>query len=87
MIRDGAFHAVEALVRSPARRVLGIRRPFGDDTVAYFTQGKARVQGRIDLGIGSHEFHLELPDVDMVPASYRGERGVEVRLPLFERRW
>ncbi len=38
LVRDGAFHAVEALVRSPARRALGIRRPFGDDTVAYFTE-------------------------------------------------
>jgi len=38
LLRDGAFHAVEALVRSPARRALGIRRPFGDDTVAYFTE-------------------------------------------------
>jgi hypothetical protein len=38
VLRDGAFHAVEALVRSPARRALGIRRPFGDDAVAYFTE-------------------------------------------------
>jgi hypothetical protein len=37
VLRDGAFHAVEALVRSPARRALGIRRPFGDDAVVYFT--------------------------------------------------
>jgi hypothetical protein len=43
VLRDGAFHAVEALVRSPARRVLGIRRPFSDDTVAYFTE-------RLDAG-------------------------------------
>jgi hypothetical protein len=38
VLRDGAFHAVEALVRSPARWALGIRRPFGDDTLAYFTE-------------------------------------------------
>ena len=43
VVRDGAFHAVEALVRSPARRTLGIRRAFGDDTVAYFTE-------RLDVG-------------------------------------
>jgi hypothetical protein len=60
---------------------------FKFDSDWYFTQGKARVQGRVDLGIGTHHFHLELPDIDMVPASYRGDRGVEVRLPLFERRW
>jgi hypothetical protein len=57
------------------------------DSDWYFTQGKARVQAQLYLGIGEHQFHLELPEVDMVPASYRGERGVEVRLPLFERRW
>jgi hypothetical protein len=38
VLRDGAFHAVEALVRSPARRSLGIGRPFGDDALAYFTE-------------------------------------------------
>jgi len=38
VLRDGAFHAVEALVRSRARRGLGIRQPFGDDALAYFTE-------------------------------------------------
>jgi hypothetical protein len=38
LLRDGAFHAVEALVRSRARRALGVRHPFGDDTLAYFTE-------------------------------------------------
>lgn len=38
LLRDGAFHAVEALVHSPARRALGVRRPFGDDTLGYFTE-------------------------------------------------
>jgi hypothetical protein len=60
---------------------------FKFDSDWYFTQGKARVLSRVDLGIGDHQFHLELPDIDMVPASYRGDRGVEIRLPLFERRW
>lgn len=77
------------------RRYARIRFGTGEDTYLrfkfdsdwYFAQGKARVQARLDLGVGSHQFHLELPDVDMVPASYRGDRGVEVRLPLFERRW
>jgi len=43
VVRDGAFHAVEALGRSCARRALGIRRAFGDDTVAYVTE-------RLDVG-------------------------------------
>jgi hypothetical protein len=38
LLRDGAFHAVEALVQSPARRALGVRRPFRDDTLGYFTE-------------------------------------------------
>lgn len=38
ILREGSFHAVEALVRSPARRRLGVGRVFGDDTLAYFTE-------------------------------------------------
>lgn len=53
----------------------------------HFTQGKARIAAKVQLGIGDHQWNIELPDMEMVPASYRGERGVEVRIPLFERRW
>lgn len=38
LLRRPAFHAVEALVRSPARRALGVIRAFGDDALGYFTQ-------------------------------------------------
>ena len=51
----------------------------------HFTRGVARIQARIDLGIGSHVVQLELPDFEMAPANYRGERGVEIRVPLFKR--
>lgn len=37
ILREHAFHAVEALVRSRARRALGVSQAFGDDTLAYFT--------------------------------------------------
>lgn len=57
------------------------------DTDWHFFAGKARVTTRVDLGLGKHEWHLELPDVEMLPSSVYGERGVEVRLPIFERRW
>ena len=50
-----------------------------------FSDGRARINARIDLSIAGHGMHLELPEMEMVPASYRGERGVEVRLPLFKR--
>ena len=49
LLRDGAFHAVEALVQSPARRALGIRRPFGDDTLGYFTERLDLAQTRAAL--------------------------------------
>lgn len=60
---------------------------FKVDTDWHFTAGKARIVTRIDLGLGTHQFHLDLPDFEMLPTSVYGERGVEVRLPLFERRW
>jgi len=51
----------------------------------HFTDGLARVTTRVDLGIAGRRLQLELPEMEMVPASYRGERGVEIRLPLFRR--
>ena len=38
VLREWSFHGVEALVRSPARRGLGVGEPFGDDALAYFTE-------------------------------------------------
>lgn len=38
VLREWSFHGVEALVRSPARRALGVRQSFGDDALAYFTE-------------------------------------------------
>ena len=38
ILRQGAFHAVEFLVRSRARGALGVGRSFGDDALAYFTE-------------------------------------------------
>lgn len=38
ILREGAFHAIETLVCSRARRVLGVGHRFGDDALAYFTE-------------------------------------------------
>jgi hypothetical protein len=38
ILRHGAFHAIEALVGSRARRALGVAKAFGDDSLAYFTE-------------------------------------------------
>ncbi len=50
-----------------------------------FFDGRAKINTRIDLAIAGKQLELELPEMEMVPASYHGERGVEVRLPLFKR--
>lgn len=51
----------------------------------HFTQGVARITAKLQLGIAGHVLDLELPDLEMAPAEYRGDRGVEIRLPLFKR--
>jgi hypothetical protein len=38
ILRQSSFHAVEALVRSGARRGLAIPTPFSDDALGYFTE-------------------------------------------------
>ena len=38
ILRQSSFHAVEALVRSSARRTLSVTTPFCDDTLGYFTE-------------------------------------------------
>jgi hypothetical protein len=37
-LRQYSFHALEALVRSPARRNLSLSKPFSDDALGYFTE-------------------------------------------------
>jgi hypothetical protein len=51
----------------------------------HFFDGKAQISARIDLTVAGTRMRLELPEMEMVPATYRGERGVEVRVPLFRR--
>ena len=51
----------------------------------HFTQGVARAKVRLDIGVAGHVLQLDLPDVEMAPAEYHGDRGVEIRVPLFKR--
>jgi len=53
----------------------------------YFADGMARVAARVDLTIAGRQVELKLPDFEMVPTSFNGERYVEWRLPLLERRF
>jgi hypothetical protein len=50
-----------------------------------FSDGRALINTRLDLAIAGRALHLELPELEMVPASYHGERGVELRWPVFKR--
>ena len=52
-----------------------------------FDDINARIHTRIDLTLRGRAFHLELPTFDMSPAEYRGDHGVELRLPLFEHKF
>ena len=52
-----------------------------------FDSTNARVDARIDLHFRGHLLHLELPTFEMSPAEYRGDYGVELRLPLFVRKF
>jgi hypothetical protein len=45
----------------------------------------AHVQTRLDLSIAGHALQLALPTVDVSPATFRGERGVSLQLPLLAR--
>jgi len=60
---------------------------FDIDTRWRFTPDAARFSTRIDLGVGRHDFHLSLPEMEMVTTSYHDQGGVIVRLPIFERTW
>jgi Transposase DDE domain len=51
VLREVSFQAVEALVRSPARRALGVARRFSDDALAYFTERLSPSAARQALGL------------------------------------
>ena len=47
----------------------------------------ARVVAHVDLGIAGYVLHLDMPTMDLASSDVRGERSVEIRLPLLERRF
>ena len=57
------------------------------DSDWHFSQGKARIVAKLQLGIGDHQWNIELPDMEMAPTSVQGQRGVEIRIPLFEKKF
>lgn len=53
------------------------------DSDIQFDDATARIRSRVDLAVHGHAVHFELPAFELSPASYRGDHGVELRLPLF----
>ncbi len=51
----------------------------------HFRQGAARVDASIDLRVAGRALRLELPDFEVLPRSYLGDRYVEVRVPIIRR--
>lgn len=49
LLRDGSFHAIEALVHSAARAAVRVSRRFGDDALGYFSErlGPGRTRGAL----------------------------------------
>lgn len=60
---------------------------FKIDSDWLFSDGKARINARVQLGLAGHEVALQLPAMEMEPTSYHGDDGVMLKLPLFERSW
>jgi hypothetical protein len=57
------------------------------DSDWYFSDGKARINAHLELGVAGHDISVQLPAMEMERTSYHGDDGVMVKLPLFERRW
>ena len=57
------------------------------DSDWYFSDGKARINAHVQLGLAGHELNVQLPAMEMEPTSYHGDDGVMLKLPIFERNW
>ena len=78
---DAEHRAAKIAVGGGDKRLVKLRVA-GDVEVV---DGTARIHSRLAFGIGGKQIDLRLPNVDVAATSYRGERGVEVRLPLVRR--
>jgi hypothetical protein len=55
------------------------------DSDWFFHDGLADVNATLDFTIHGHGIKVELPNFEMVPASYGDNRYVEIRVPFFKR--
>ena len=80
---DGRHHQAHVRLGGGSVGLLAFR--FASDI--QFDDINAHVHARIDLGFHGHSMSFELPDFEMSPTEYHGDYGVEVRLPLFVRKF
>jgi hypothetical protein len=59
----------------------------GLDSDIELDSDNALVHARLDLGFHGHSLEVPLPAVEMSPVAYRGDYGVEIKLPLFIRQF
>jgi hypothetical protein len=52
-----------------------------------FSEGKARVNAHLELGLAGHVLDLKLPAMDLSQDNYHGVQLVQVNVPLLERRF
>jgi len=52
-----------------------------------FDDLNARCHTHVDLGFHGHAMHVQLPDLDVTYAEYHGDYGVQLSLPVFERKF
>lgn len=58
---------------------------FTVDTLIRFQDGLAKIDARLCVGVADRVMHVNLPEIEMLPTEYHGERGVQLRLPLYRR--
>ena len=78
---DAEHRAAKIAIGGGDRRVVSLRVAGNVEVV----DGTARIKTRLAVALAGQQLDVSLPNVDVAPASYRGERGVEVRLPLLRR--
>lgn len=77
---DGRRHRMHVGVGTGDSRYLSLQIS-GD---LHFTSGMAKVTTQVRLGLAGRTLSLELPEVEVEPTSFRGERGVMLRLPILQ---
>lgn len=60
---------------------------FAVSTDVKFSGTTARVKATIDVGFQGRRLRLDLPEFEMMPQSYQGDRVVVLLVPIVERRW